>query len=104
MKQFDGKSQALGFSRAGPAYFQVHNITINPVSDFFPFDASLALHCSPTFTLVLLQSVFSRFFKESAVVSSDMAQPLLEPSLFGPIPILWEKQISVIFSIVHFAL
>ena len=48
MEQLDGKSQALGFSRAAWAYFQVHNITINPVSDFFTVDAPLTLHGSPT--------------------------------------------------------
>ena len=38
------------------------------------------------------------------MVSAKFAQPSLKPSLLGPFPILRDKPISVIYSVVNFAL
>jgi len=38
------------------------------------------------------------------MVSAKFAQPSLKPSLLGPLPILRDESISVIYSVVNFAL
>jgi len=54
--------------------------------------------------LNLLQALLGPFFGAFAIAAPEITQPYLKPSLLRPIPTLREEAISVICTIVHFAL
>jgi hypothetical protein len=54
--------------------------------------------------LELLQALLGRFLGAFAITSPELTPPYLKPSLLRPIPTLREEAISVIGTIVYFAL
>jgi hypothetical protein len=52
----------------------------------------------------MLPDLAATFFRVSATTFPKIAQPILKPSLFRPIPVLGDEAISVIEATVDFAL